>query len=254
MNNNSLKKDRAEPKKDIVDYLDSFSMWIEKYAKNIVIFFLGFTFVIVSFWGVSAMKSRALNKAAHEVGIVNRRIDLLEKAISQVKDNESKEFKKNKEAEIIKIHDEVLSLLSKHFDKSVSDFTAVRWASYLLSEEKIDQALKVLNKLNPQGERELSATGLFLKASIISKQGNIEEAIIDYDRILNESKWEVFHAEALIQKGSLLQSKGQVDEAITLFNQAKNLKKDSEFSKDATKYQRLLELKKKHPKVFKIEG
>ncbi len=252
---NNLKKNRTEESKvDMLDYLDKFSQWIEHHAKNIVVIFLGFTLLIVSFWGVSAMKSRALNVVAKEAGIVNRRIDLLEKAISKVKDKESKEFKTNKEAEVLKIHGEVLSLLSKYFDKSVSDFTAVRWAAYLVSEEKTGLALEALNKLNPEGERELSAASLFLKASILSKQGNIESAILDYDKILNEPRWKVFHGEALIQKGSLLQSRGQVDEAIALFNQAKNLKKKSDFSKDAVKYQRLLQLKKKHPKIFKIEG
>ncbi len=255
MSNSNLKKERAEEENlDVVDYLDRFANWTEKHAKNIVVGFLGFTLLVVAFWAVSAMKTRALNVAAADTGVVNRRIDLLEKAINETKDKEAAEFKKNKEAEVAKIHTEALDVVSKHVDKSVTDFTAVRWASFLVGEDKNDMALEVLSKSNPSGDRELSAAGLFLKASIFSKQGKSDEAIALYDKVLADAKWEVFHAEAMIQKGTLLNSKGKVDEAIALFDQAKNLKKDSGFSKDAAKYQRLLQLKKNHPEIFKTEG
>lgn len=255
MSNSNLKKPKGEEEVlDVVDYLDRFANWTEKHAKNIVVGFFAFTLLIAAFWGVSAMKTRALNVAAQETGVVNRRVDLLEKAISDTTDKTTEVFKAAKETELNKIQKDAMAVIEKHADKSVADFTAVRWASYLVAEDKIDMALEVLSKTKPSAERELSATGLFLKGSILSKKGEKTQAMALYDQIVGEKAWELFHAEAYIQKGALLQAEGKTDEAIQAFDKAKSLNKDSAFAKDAAKYKRLLELKKNHPEIFKTEG
>jgi len=255
MSNSNLKKPKNEEEVlDVVDYLDRFANWTEKHAKTMILGFLGFTFLVAAFWGVSAMKTRALNVAAQETGVVNRRVDLLEKAISDTTDKTTAEFKAAKETELGKIQKEAMLVVEKHSSKAVADFTAVRWAAYLVKQDKEDMALEVLNKAKPSGDRELSAASLFLKGSILSKKGQKEDAMASYDKVLSEKSWNLFHAEAYIQKGALLQEAGKTDEAIQAFDQARSLNKDSAFAKDAAKYKRLLELKKNHPEIFKSEG
>lgn len=246
-----MAKKKEEEVLDVADYLDKFAEWTEVNAKKIMAGFAVFTLAVAAFWGVSAVQEKALSTAAHETGVVNRKIDLLEKAISEATNKETSEFKTSKDAEITKIHAEALEVISEHSNKAVTDFTIIRWASFLVTEEKQTMALEVLEKAKPSGSRELSATGLFLKAAIVSKQGKLEDSIAAYDTILAESNWKLFHGEALVQKGALLQASGKVDEAITLFDQAKKMNKDSSVAKDAAKYKRLLQLKKNHPDIFK---
>ncbi len=257
MSNSNLKRPKTEDdqqKLDVTDYLDRFANWTEKHSKNIVVGFLVFTLLVVGFWGISAMKTRSLNVAAKETGVVNRRVDLLEKAITETTDKSTEAFKKAKETEINKIQQDAVAVIEKHSGTSVADFTAVRWASYLVKEEKEDMALEVLTKANPSPKRELSAAVLFLKAQILIKKEKADEALKAYDEVLSKSAWGLFHAEALIQKGALLEEAGKTDEAIAAFSKAESMNEDSAFAKDASKYKRLLELKKNHPELFKTEG
>ncbi len=251
-----LKKENGaqEEHLDVADYIDKFAVWTEAHAKKIMMVFGAFTLAVVAFWAVSMMQEKALNVAAHDTGVVNRKIELLEKAIADSKDKESAEFKANKESEILKIHKEAMGVVSKYSDRAVADFTITKWASFLIAEKKEDMALEILSESKPDGSRELSVTTLFLKASMASKKGDRTAAIESYDQVLKEPKWALFHGEALIQKASLLQAGGKIDEAILLFDQAKNMNKESSVSKEAAKYKRLLQLKKNHPEIFKTEG
>jgi biopolymer transport protein ExbB/TolQ len=164
------KKQNTEEEIDVADYMEKLAAWAEKNAGKLVAGFLAFSVVVVAIWAVSAYKDRALNQAANSAGLVNRKIDLLEKAMLKVEDKDSAEFKQNKEAEIEKINTSVLDLIASHSDRSVTDFTTVKWASFLVKEEKQDKALEVLNSAKPTSTRKLSASILILKASLFKRE------------------------------------------------------------------------------------
>lgn len=245
------KKQNTEQEVDVADYMDRLADWAEKNAGKLVAGFLAFSVVVVAIWAVSAYQDRALNQAANTAGLVNRKIDLLEKAMLKVEDKTTADFKTKKNAEIGKINASVLDLIAKHSDRSVTDFTAVKWASFLVKEEQKGKALELLNQTKPSSARELSASLLMLKASLLAEDNKVDEAVKIFDEILADAKWSLFHSEALIQKGALLSSQGKLDAAMESFEKAKDKGKDSGFSKDASKYLRLLKVKKSNPDLIK---
>jgi len=245
---NTIAKNRKEQAEeqdlDVSDYMDKIADWSEKNAGRLVAGFLAFSVLIVGVWGFGAFKERSLNEAANSAGLVNRKIELLEKAISKSQRKDSAEFKASKAAEIEKLDASVSKLLSEHPGASVTDFTAVKWASFLIEEEKSEDALNVLNKAQPSSGRELSASILMLKASVLANQKKTIEAIKVYDEVLAKDGWSLFHAEALIQKGVLQSAQGETDAAMESFGRAKGKAVDSSFSRDASKYWRLLKIQK----------
>jgi|GEM_PF-2276476 len=247
---NTIAKGRGgsseEPEMDVADYMERIADWAEKNAGRLITGFLVFSVVVVGAWGFSAFKSRAMNESANSAGLVNRKIDMLEKAISKTSEENQKntEFIANKKAEIQNLSSAVSELLENHPGKSVTDFTAVKWASFLIGEEKHNEALAILNKATPSESRELSASVLMMKASVLANQKKVDEAIKAYDEVLANDGWSLFHAEALIQKGVLQSSKGETEAAIETFGKAKGKAADTSFSRDASKYWRYLKIQK----------
>lgn len=250
----SKKESSEEQEMDVSDYMDKIAEWSEKNAGRLVAGFLAFSVLVVGFWGFNAFKARSLNKAANSAGLVNRKIDMLEKAISKAPDQVSDEFKTNKTNEIGKLNSSVSELIVSYPSESVTDFTTVKWAAFLIGEKQEDKALDILNKAKPAGSRELSASILMLKASVLANKESVDEAIKVYDQVLAEDSWSLFHAEALIQKGVLQSSKGETDAAMESFDRAKGKAVDSSFSRDASKYLRFLKIQKSQNGAAGAEG
>ena len=239
---------------DVSDYMDKIADWAEENAGRLVVGFLAFSVLVVGIWGFNAFKARSLNEAANSAGLVNRKIEMLEKAISKAPKEVSDEFKTNKTNEIEKLNSSVTELIETYPSKSVTDFTTVKWASFLIGEEQQGKALVILNKAKPLGSRELSASILMLKASVLANQEKVDEAIKTYDEVLADNGWSLFHAEALIQKGVLQSSKGDTDAAMESFGRAKGKAADSSFSRDASKYWRFLKIQKSQNGAAGSEG
>jgi predicted negative regulator of RcsB-dependent stress response len=255
---NTIAKNRGEDAEaqemDVSDYMDRIADWAEKNAGRLVAGFLAFSVLVVGVWGFNAFKARALNEAANSAGLLNRKIEMLEKAISKAPAEVSAEFSTNKSNEIEKLNASMTELLNTYPSKSVTDFTTVKWASFLIGEKQEDKALEILSKAKPSGSRELSASILMLKASVLANQEKVDEAIKTYDEVLADSGWSLFHAEALIQKGVLQSSKGETDAAMESFGRAKGKAEDSSFSRDASKYWRFLKIQKSQNSASGSEG
>ena len=110
------KQSNEEQELTVIDYMGKISNWAEKNASSLIVGFLAFSVVVVAAWGFSAFQARSLNKAANAAGLLNRKIDLLERAIAKTleKDREAEDFKKNKASEIEKITTSVSELLKTH--------------------------------------------------------------------------------------------------------------------------------------------
>lgn len=245
------KRSQQEDNQDFLEQMDHFAHWMEKHSKTLMMVFLGFAFVVAAFWSYSAMQNRSLNKAANAAGLLNRKIDLLEKAIANTKEKENPEYKKNLESEVSKLQDEVKKLNNSYPLAATTMFTTVRWASFLDQEQKQpEKALEALSLNQVNSNQELAATLLLLKASLLQKSNEEAKAITVYNDILSNEAWSVFHSEALIKKALLLDKEGKRDEAISLLTKARDKASGSNFSKDAEKYLRLLEVKKNHREIF----
>lgn len=241
-----MAKNESTEKQDFLDYADKLSLWADKNAKKIVVAFLAIAVILVGFWSVSAVKNRQIQKATQAAGLNNRKIDLLEKAIANTKDKEAQKFLENKNAEVEKVNSSIDELIKNFPQATATDYTVVRWAGFLSSEDLKEKALYFINKLQPSSSKPLSANVLILKGSLLVDLDKNEEALKVYDEVINTKAWDIFHTEAYINKALILKKDGKIEEATEILNHAKKEAKDSSAEGDIDKYLRLIKLNKNH--------
>ncbi len=244
---------KGEQKRDITEIAEQATSWIEKKSKLLVIGFIAITLVLVSSWAVSSINKKNAEKVAKASGIVNRKIELLQKSIaeSEPKDTDAQDkkdqFASRKTEEMNKITDDLKSLIDTYPSKITTSFTTVKWAKFLMDNEQEEKALEVLSLLSPNKSAEFSAIPVLMKAGILAKNEKTDEALNIYNEVISVNSWSLFKNEALIQKASILQGKGEVEEAIKTLSSVEDTNEDSQFVSDSKKYIRLLRLSKKSP-------
>lgn len=242
---------KGEQKRGITEIAEEATSWIEKNSKLFVVSFIALSLVLISVWAVSSINQKNAEKVAKASGVVNRKIELLEKSISESSPKETEaqakkdKFEARKLEEMNKVTLAVEELISEYPSKVTTNVTTVKWSKFLVENDKEDEALKLLNSLKIDTKSEFAAIPTLMKAGILAKKDQTDEALKIYEEALNTPSWSLFENEILIQKAALHQSKGETEEAIKLLSKVKD--EDSENSKyvdDSRKYMRLLKLNK----------
>ena len=238
------KNKNVEKQMDAVDYMDKIGDWVEKNSKVFIAAFAALVLGVGAFWSYSLYEGMQIKSAAKMSGLVTRKIELLELAIQKAKDPGSNEFKDNLSKEIQDIQDKVLELTSKYPSKSLTDLALIKMSGFLESQGKNEDSLKTLERAKISSHRKLSGVLLLLKAKILHKINNENNALSIYDEVLSQENWKPFHAEALIQKALLNKRAGNFEAAERDLQKAKALNNSGAFFEDAEKYLRLIQYKK----------
>ncbi|MBX7231604.1 MAG: tetratricopeptide repeat protein [Bdellovibrionales bacterium] len=226
-------------------FTELFVSWLEKYSQ--VILALGITiFAIALVWLGYGQWMNYREKKASTV------IYKLQSELDQLKSNFSKlegEKKKSLDVDFMKTYGEKVHEL-KHaiYDYPHSNaaiIAALDLGTFLSKNKLTNQAIDLLKQLKVKNNETLAAMLDFKIATLEMDERNYKESLALLEKIGANKNYSFLHGEALVKKGLALQKLGQFERAREIFQRIGVEYPDSESSRLAKGYLRLMLLEQR---------
>lgn len=262
------KKEYKIDKKDLkgpdvfISTSDQILAWVEKHSGLII------TIVVIAivagsgYIGYSAWNQSKENQAAEDIFKPENELKKVETKIREERAEKMKELaagtakdKKETKPETLRpadyakdyapIVEQVKQQIQKHAGTKAAMISALNLSGFLVQQKQFGPALEVLDipKYQPSSSDLLSGLWHLHRGLAYLENQKTDEAIKEYETVVNNGDLKYFHPEALLKLGVAYEMKGDLEKARQAYERVGKEFPNTEASNTGRQYMRLLELK-----------
>lgn len=244
---NSSDKDSQTTSEVFQSRLDKFTSFIDQNSKAIALSFILFLGVCGLYFAWSFYSQGAALEKFDQAYKIEKQINGLTKIDPATGNPLSGKTPEENPEEVDRIQGKVMEFIESNPGHPAARNLAIKWSSYLFKEDKFDDSLKVLNRLELSDGVSLDGLSKLMIASSYFQTGKIKEAINSYKNIISVRNWKYLHPEARFQLSLALIEDGNEQEAIENLKTIQNeYPKQTQTVNEAMKIKRWLQYKKEN--------